>query len=162
MATGDGHTFIAREFRHRSGEGVLLVGLLLAMGAGCAYGIRLMEGGWKLLPAGLSCSFLVISVVRTTYILRDRREACVIDEEGIRVGGVHWEWAEVREVYAEGWPTKSTIDFRFMPTTGPMVEDVPFRPRLTPAEYEELIAALRRALRSQHPHVEFGGYRNSS
>lgn len=159
MSTGDRHTFIAREFRYRSAESVILLAFLLAVAAGCASCIHLMEGAWVLLPTGLACSFLILSVVYSSRILRDRRDACVIDEEGIRVGELHWEWSDVQEVYADGWPTKPTIDVQFTCRGGLTVEEIPFRPRLTPAEYEALIASLREAHRFRNTHVRLGGYR---
>lgn len=154
--------------RYRSGVGVALLLVSVAVAVGCGAVVADLHAD---LPAGGRMAFATggfVAAAVATFLLAavvsDRQEGFEITTAGVRTGGGLTPWPRVTRFVAGGTPAGPHVRLFFTRrndpagTGGVSTVQLPGTRRTAVADYETLVAVLRREVLPAYPHLDLGGY----
>lgn len=161
--------FYQSAYRYRQPEflvgSVLLLGVFLPAFVNFAWqctgaGRPLDEALLLMVPAVIFAAFAVIGGIMLYRFLTHWAKPLVIDESGVRYGGKHFAWADIRSLSGEriGKGRSNTLQLvlrerhRLLST-----QTLSTTPGLTPDEHDRLMERLQREISPAHPHLKFTG-----
>jgi hypothetical protein len=152
-------TFLQSDFRARSIETLIGIVIVLAFaGAVLAFFLPMMVGKEKAVPIIMASLLIAAAAYGAIKALRNDVDHCVISDRGISINDEHWPWSRVRRFYAEGWPTAPSVELKMFPKGISVQLTLQVRPKLSPAQYEELIDELKHSIGRRFPDIALGGY----